>query len=314
MAPRYWVAIGIVLAAVALSVVLRQNHVLKLDEIQGGLYYSGLWDLVFMGVAAFLAWQAAETAGADSWGLFGRFILCGACGGVIGAGLGIFFFPLSIQEEAQFGSINRVVGGLLAGAVGVQLVDLWKFLTTDKGAGIPLFKRNFAIAAGLFIAAFGLAGITEYAARFWVENKVTVTAVPNQDGLTKNADGTYTVAVGKSIRFAGAASAPDNVAVHWRLEKADTTAAIDKGLVRVDPETGIVTTMPDQEWTSAQVNPPVSVQLIAASDADPKTATFVTIRVDRQPAAQTPAPGSQNGTKSQPAPGTNAPGTNKEGK
>lgn len=271
---KYFWPIAAILVGFAVLAALRLDPRTHLDQISAGLFYSAYWGLTFIGAATFLAWKAA----APDWGLFTRFILAGTCGAVIGAALGIFFFPLSAQEQTQFDAINKVVGGLLAGAVGVQLIDLWKFLTNaPAGGGVPpIFKPNFAVATGLFITSLGLAGIVEYAARFWVDNKVTITPVPNQDGLR---DGPA-VLTGKSVRFAGAATSPQDVAVHWRLENSSYPKALDpmNPLITVDRETGIVTTKPNP-WPS-DASFPVHVNLVASSDADPKTGNSLPILIE----------------------------------
>jgi hypothetical protein len=187
------IVIGVLtLLGYILAGLLRGWRVAHLDEIDGGLYYAAFWDLVFMAIAVYLIWKVAPSS---NWVQRAQLLLVGVCGAVVGAALGIFFFPLSNHEKDLFSDLGKWVSGLFAGAVGTQFLDSLKFLTqTDQGKPPKIFQRLYAIAAGLFVASLGLAIITEYSARFWGED-VSITA-PNQSGLTRNSDGSYTIDTG----------------------------------------------------------------------------------------------------------------------
>src|SRR3954465_14442906 len=108
-----YLLIALVLIVVGyLAASLLREFVHGFKQINGALYFGSYWALALAVGGTILCWQCAQvnhtgaTPSEVDWRLFTLFLLSGITGAVCGAGLGIFFFPLSAQEQAQFTQIR----------------------------------------------------------------------------------------------------------------------------------------------------------------------------------------------------------------
>ena len=293
------IALFLIIAGYIFAAILRERYK-PFREVNTTLYFASYWALAFMLVAATLCWQSATTnppgtgdfdlsvfTRAPDWSVFTRFFLSGVCGAICGVVLGIFFFPQNAQEQTQFQQIRSVVGALLAGIVGSQFLDFFRYVTKIDGTTRPkLLEPKFAIATGMFMASLGFGIVIVYAYRNLTGSGVRITSIPNQQGFFQDSDGVYSVTssgdlrlrAGSSVRFAGAAMTAGNVGVHWRVEPADSSNAVKDELVEVDAS-GLVKTADasDANWKSLL---PVKVRLFASSDANPTLSAMIGIQIE----------------------------------